>query len=83
MNWKVSGVLCDRKTNVKLNGRVYKIVVRPAMMYGDETWAVKKAQEFVYKNTIIMCVPSSFSSDVMPVAQQARFATVGLPHVQY
>ena len=23
----------------------YKTVVRPAMMYGAETWAVKKAQE--------------------------------------
>ena len=26
-------------------GKVYKRVVRPAMMYGVETWAVKKAQE--------------------------------------
>ena len=25
--------------------KVYKTVVRPAMMYGAETWAVKKAQE--------------------------------------
>ncbi len=24
---------------------IYKTVVRPAMMYGVETWAVKKAQE--------------------------------------
>ncbi len=24
---------------------MYKTVVRPAMMYGAETWAVKKAQE--------------------------------------
>ena len=27
------------------DGKVYKMVVRPAMMYGAETWAVKKAQE--------------------------------------
>ena len=26
-------------------GNVYKMVVRPAMMYAAETWAVKKAQE--------------------------------------
>ena len=26
-------------------GEVYKKVVRPAMMYGAETWSVKKAQE--------------------------------------
>ena len=26
-------------------GKLYKTVVRPAMMYGAETWAVKKPQE--------------------------------------
>ena len=26
-------------------GKVYKTVVRPAMMYGADTWAVKRAQE--------------------------------------
>ena len=38
MDWKrVSGVLCDRRMNVKINGKV--------LMYGAETWALKKAQE--------------------------------------
>ena len=45
-NWKiVSGVLCDRRMNVKIKGKVYRTVVRPALMYGAETWALKKAQE--------------------------------------
>ena len=45
-NWKkVSGVLCDQRIGVKMKGRVYKTVVRPAMMYGAETWAIKKTQE--------------------------------------
>ena len=45
-NWKkVSGVLCDKKIGMKLKGKVHKTVVRPAMMYGAETWAVKKRQE--------------------------------------
>ena len=45
-NWKkVSGVLCDKRIGVKLKGKVHKTVVRPAMMYGAETWAVKKTQE--------------------------------------
>ena len=45
-NWKrVSGVLCDRRMNVKINGKVYRTVVRPALMYMAETWALKKAQE--------------------------------------
>ena len=45
-NWrKMSGVLCDHKINVKLKGKVYKTVVRPAMMYGAEAWPLKKIQE--------------------------------------
>ena len=30
---------------VKSKGKVYKTVLRPAMVYGAETWAVKKAHE--------------------------------------
>ena len=30
---------------MRVNGKVYKTAVRPAMMYGAEIWAVKKAQE--------------------------------------
>ena len=45
-NWKrVSGVLCDRRMIMKIKGKVYRTVVRPALMYGAETWALKKAQE--------------------------------------
>ena len=45
-NWKrVSGILCDRRISLRVKGKVYKTVVRPAMMYGAETWAVTKAQE--------------------------------------
>ena len=45
-NWKrVSGVLCDRRMNMKIKGKVHRTVVRPALMYGAETWALKKAQE--------------------------------------
>ena len=42
---RVSGILCDRSISLRVKGKVYKTVVRPAMMYGAETWAVKKAQE--------------------------------------
>ena len=45
-NWKrVSGILCDRRISLRVKGKVYKTVVRPAIMYGADTWAVKKAQE--------------------------------------
>ena len=33
------------KNKFESQGEVYKTVVRPAMLYGAETWAVKKAQE--------------------------------------
>ena len=42
---RVSGILCDRRISLRVKGKVYKTVVRPAMMYGAETWAVRQAQE--------------------------------------
>ena len=33
------------KNKIDSQGKVYKTVVRTAMMYGAEIWAVKKAQE--------------------------------------
>ena len=30
---------------VKLKGKVYKPVVRPALLYGAETWATTRGQE--------------------------------------
>ena len=46
VDWKsVTRVLCDRRISLRVKGKVYKTVVRPAMMYGTETWAVKKTQE--------------------------------------
>ena len=45
MCWrKVSGVLCDRKLSAKVKGKMYKSVVRPAMLYGMETMAVTDRQ---------------------------------------
>ena len=34
---KVSGVICDRRLPAIVKGKVYRSVVRPAMMYGLET----------------------------------------------
>ena len=45
-NWKrCSGVLCDRRMPVKLKGKVYKTVVRPALFYDAETWSTTRGQE--------------------------------------
>ena len=40
-----SVVLCERRMPVKLKGKVYKTVVRPALLYGAETWASTRGQE--------------------------------------
>ena len=41
---KVSGVICDRRLPVRVKGKVYNLVVRPAMVYGLETVVVTKKQ---------------------------------------
>ncbi|XP_063603267.1 uncharacterized protein LOC134779196 [Penaeus indicus] len=43
--WKITGVMCDKNVPEKVKGRLYKTLVRPAMMYGMETVAVTKVQE--------------------------------------
>ncbi|VFR01015.1 unnamed protein product [Cuscuta campestris] len=41
--WRLaSGVLRDPKISPKMKGKFYRSVVRPAMLYGEECWAVKK-----------------------------------------
>ncbi|KAK2902094.1 hypothetical protein Q8A73_011840 [Channa argus] len=42
---KVSGVLCDKRVSARMKGKVVKTVVRPAMLFGLETVALKKRQE--------------------------------------
>ena len=42
---KVTGVLCDSKVSPGVKGRLYKMMVRPTMLYGMETVAVTKSQE--------------------------------------
>ena len=37
--------MCDKKVPLKLKGKFYRPVVRPAMLYGTECWAVKSQHE--------------------------------------
>ena len=41
---RVSGVICDNRLPAKVKGKVYSLVVRPAMVYGLETVAVTNKQ---------------------------------------
>ncbi|KAK3543979.1 hypothetical protein QTP70_032740, partial [Hemibagrus guttatus] len=42
---KVWGVLCDQKISARIKGKVYRTVVRPAMLYGLETVSLRKRQK--------------------------------------
>ena len=45
LSWKkVSRVLCDRKLSARVKGKMYKSVVRPAMLYGMKAVAVMERQ---------------------------------------
>jgi hypothetical protein len=42
VKWRqASGVLCDKKVQNKLKGKFYRMMIRPAMMYGAKYWATK------------------------------------------
>ena len=42
---ELSGVICDRRLPARVKAKVYKVAVRPAMLYGLETVALTKRQE--------------------------------------
>ena len=42
---RVSGVVCDKRISARVKGKIYKTVVRPAMLYGLEAAALTKKQE--------------------------------------
>ena len=37
-------MLCDKRMSVRLKGKVYHTVVRPAILYGSKCWPIKKTQ---------------------------------------
>ncbi|VDO93468.1 unnamed protein product [Heligmosomoides polygyrus] len=46
LKWReCTGILCDRRCTRTLKGKLYRTVVRPALHYGSECWALGKAQE--------------------------------------
>ncbi|XP_070002243.1 uncharacterized protein [Nicotiana sylvestris] len=44
MKWRLAfSVLCDKNVPLRLKGKFYKVVVRPTMLYGAESWPVKNS----------------------------------------
>jgi hypothetical protein len=43
LKWRqASDVLCDPRVPLKLKGKLYRTVIRPAMLYGAECWPTKR-----------------------------------------
>ncbi|EYB92481.1 hypothetical protein Y032_0193g1392 [Ancylostoma ceylanicum] len=52
LKWReATGILCDRRCSRVLKGKIYRTVVRPAMMYGSECWPMTKAHERMLNTT--------------------------------
>ncbi|KAK3553798.1 hypothetical protein QTP70_012234 [Hemibagrus guttatus] len=68
---KVSGVLCDQKISARIKGKVYRTVVRPAMLYGLETVSLRKRQEselelsFQHKVGVLYCKAGQSTEEEM------------------
>ncbi|XP_016504608.1 uncharacterized protein LOC107822571 [Nicotiana tabacum] len=44
MKWKLAlSVLCDKNIPLRLNGKFYRVVIRPTTLYVAECWPVKKS----------------------------------------
>ena len=46
---RMSGVMCDRRVPARVKGKVYKVAVRPAMLYGLETVALTKDMRRIWR----------------------------------
>ncbi|KAK3507887.1 hypothetical protein QTP70_002436 [Hemibagrus guttatus] len=60
---KVSGVLCDRKISARIKGKVYRTVVRLAMLYGLETVSLRKRQESELEVAELKMLSTNFIPD--------------------
>ena len=46
LKWReTKGVVCDRRIPRRVKIKIYKTVIRPVLMYGAETWALRKQEE--------------------------------------
>ncbi|KAK3543036.1 hypothetical protein QTP70_008752 [Hemibagrus guttatus] len=75
---KVSGVLCDRKISARIKGKVYRTVVRPAMLYGLETVSLRKRQESELEVAELKMLSSAFIT-IIPTLLQTKLTQLSVP----
>ena len=50
--WRdISGVISDKKMPRKLKIKLYMTVIRPVLLYGEESWTVRKKEEQILEKT--------------------------------
>ena len=50
--WRdTSGIVCDKRMPTVLKAAVYKTVIRPVLMYGSETWPLRRADKKLLERT--------------------------------
>ena len=64
---KVSGVICERRLPARVKGKVYSLVIRPAMVYGLETVAVTKKQVEEMEIAVASCLRKTQLVDTLEV----------------
>ncbi|KAK3557529.1 hypothetical protein QTP70_028486 [Hemibagrus guttatus] len=76
---KVSGVLCDQKISARIKGKVYRTVVRPAMLYGLETVSLRKRQEseLEYTLNVTRDIVRSLKTLEMEIVELQRLEATG------
>ncbi|KAI5623218.1 lethal(3)malignant brain tumor-like protein 2 isoform X2 [Silurus asotus] len=60
---RVSGVICDRRVSARVKGKVYRTVVRPVILYGENDLTLKQDQEslrptITYKHLRVIQCPT-------------------------
>ncbi|XP_064085365.1 uncharacterized protein LOC135200687 [Macrobrachium nipponense] len=50
--WReVAGVVCDKKMPIKMKVKMYSTVIRPVLMYGAETWDLRRKEDVKLERT--------------------------------
>ena len=49
---EISRIVRDKGMPVMLKAAVYKTVIRPVLMCGSDTWALRKAEQFFFRKYI-------------------------------